>query len=58
MRVSRFREIMQTDQNREAEHLEAEIVSQISSLANPSTANVRNFRRGFSKRISKQIRKR
>jgi len=37
----------------EAEQLEAEVVSQISSLSTPSTADVRALRRGFSKRIAK-----
>jgi 3-methyladenine DNA glycosylase AlkD len=40
-------------QTNEAEQLEAEIVSRISSLSIPSTANVRALRRGFSKRIAK-----
>jgi len=42
---------MPTDLNKEAARLEAEIVSQILSLANPGTAAVRNIRRTFSKRI-------
>ena len=39
-------------QTSEAERLEAEIVSRISSLSTPGTAGVRALRRGFSKQIS------
>jgi 3-methyladenine DNA glycosylase AlkD len=38
---------------REAAELEAEIVSGISLLSGPSTADVRSLRRGFSKRLTK-----
>lgn len=36
----------------EAEQLEAEIVSRMATLSDPSTANLRALRRGFSKRIA------
>jgi len=42
-----------TTQTNEAEQLEAEIVSRISSLSTTSIANVRALRRGFSKRLAK-----